>query len=138
GVYFIMGVIGWLQWQREDAENTTASDTQTVRRITWDTVPALLLGVSSGAIVLGYLLARYTNAALPYIDSSLAAMSIAATGLQIRKFIENWLMWIVIDVAYVVVYSVRGLEITAALYFIFTVLAALGWREWRTYSAVES
>ena len=74
---------------------------------------------------------RATDAALPYMDSSLTAASLAAQWMMTRKYVENWLVWIAVDVVYVPMFIYKRLYPTAALYAVFLVLAAMGWVQWR-------
>jgi len=91
----------------------------------------LLLLVAVGALALGTTLAARTDAALPYLDSALTLTSLAAQWLMTRKVLENWLLWIAVDVVYVPMFISRGLPATALLYAIFLVLAVLGYITWR-------
>ena len=84
-----------------------------------------------GAAGLGTFFARATDAALPYMDSSLTAASLAAQWMMTRKYLENWIVWIAVDVAYVPMFIYKRLYPTAALYAVFLVLAAMGWVQWR-------
>ena len=71
---------------------------------------------------------------LPYVDSGLATISLVAQWMMTRKILENWVLWIIADIAYVPMYIYKGLPVTAALYAIFLVLAVIGLRSWlRSY-----
>ena len=74
---------------------------------------------------------RITNADLPYLDSSLTSFSLVAQFYQTRKWIENWILWIAVDVIYVGMYIYKQLYLTAGLYGVFVILATLGYAEWR-------
>ena len=82
------------------------------------------------AVVLGSTLHRATDADLPYWDAGTAAGSLVAQWMQARKWLENWAVWIAVDVVYVGMYLVKGLAFMAGLYAVFIVLAVLGFREW--------
>jgi nicotinamide mononucleotide transporter len=75
-------------------------------------------------------MSRYTDAALPWLDATLTALSLVAQYWMARLYRVNWLLWIAVDLVYVGVYVVRHLPLTAALYAGFVVLAILGWRQW--------
>jgi nicotinamide mononucleotide transporter len=86
------------------------------------------------ALGLGTFLDRHTDAALPWVDSALTAGSLCAQWMMSRKYLENWALWIALDVAYVALFLNRGLHLTAFLYGAFLVLAARGHVEWsRSY-----
>ncbi len=126
-VYAIISVYGWWHWARGGAGETTLPVTRTPAR----QFGALAITAAVGSGVLGLVLARYTDAVLPWADATLSATSLVAQWMLTRKLIENWLVWIVLDVAYVAMFSLKHLWPTAALYAVFLVLACLGWRSWR-------
>ena len=68
---------------------------------------------------------------MPMLDASTTSFSLIAQWMQTRKCIENWLVWIVVDVAYVGMTLTQGLNLTAGLYFIYIALAVMGYRDWR-------
>ena len=75
---------------------------------------------------------RYnTDASLPYVDALTTSMSLIAQWMIARKKIENWLLWIVADVIYVGMYVFKHLYLTSLLYFIFIILAIIGWQQWK-------
>jgi nicotinamide mononucleotide transporter len=82
-------------------------------------------------LCLGLALKYRTDAALPFPDAATTAFSLAAQWMATRKWLENWLVWIVVDVAYVAVCVSQHLYAMAALYAVFLVLAVLGYKEWR-------
>jgi nicotinamide mononucleotide transporter len=90
----------------------------------WVTVTAAV------SVNLGWVMHRFTNAVLPYADAGIAGASVAAQILLAYRRIENWLLWIAIDVASIAVYINRGLYPTAGLYGGFLVLSLIGLREW--------
>jgi len=84
-----------------------------------------------GALLLGSLMATYTDAAVPWLDASLTAFSLVASVWAARKYVASWWLWIVLDVVYVGMYLFKDLHLTAGLYAGFILLALYGWREWR-------
>lgn len=133
-VYAVLCLYGWYAWLHGGAEHGALEVSRTPRRWRW---PLLLLG-SAGAALLGFLLQRRTDASLPYWDSSTTAFSLVAQWMQTRKWLENWLVWIVVDVVYVGMYLYKHLLPTAALYTVFLALAVMGVREWRKSLAREA
>jgi nicotinamide mononucleotide transporter len=125
-VYFVLSAYGWYEWKFGGANRTELR----VSRAT----PRLWIGLAAVNVVawltLGSLLAR-TNAALPWLDSLLSTTSLCAQLLMTRKVLENWAIWIVLDIVYVPTFLSRGLYATAVLYTIFLVLAVLGLRDWK-------
>ncbi len=91
-------------------------------------IPVLM---ATAGLLLGFALSRFTDASLPYMDSMLTAFSIAAQWMQTRKLLENWLLWLAVDVFYVSMFLYLGLYLTAGLYASFLFLAVLGYVQWR-------
>ena len=89
-----------------------------------------IVATAAVSLVLGFLMARYTNAASPYIDASIAGMSITAQLLLAWRKLENWLLWIVTDVVAIGLYLSKGLQPTAALYAVFLLLSIIGFTDW--------
>ncbi|MDE1145460.1 MAG: nicotinamide riboside transporter PnuC [Azospirillaceae bacterium] len=118
---------GWFHWWRgvrdEGAVVVVPLSTQAA-------IAGLVAG-AVGSVALGWAMARWTDAALPYVDATLAAFSLVAQYWTARKHIENWWLWIAVDVAYTAMYAVKDLCLTAGLYAGFIVLAVLGLRSWR-------
>jgi nicotinamide mononucleotide transporter len=86
---------------------------------------------AAGYVVLAWFLSRHTNSDVPHIDAFLTAGSIVGQFALARKFIENWWIWLVVDVFYVGLYLHKSLYLTAVLYAIFVVLCVAGLRTWR-------
>ncbi len=82
-------------------------------------------------LVIAALMARYTDAAAPYQDAAVAALSVLAQFLLSRRNQESWLVWIAVDLLAIELFFSRGLMPTAALYVIFLALAITGWFQWR-------
>lgn len=91
----------------------------------------LLAAGATYALGAGYLFARYTNAALPYYDSTTTAVSLVAQYQLSRRQLDNWLLWLGVDVVYVGLYWSRGLALTSLLYAVYLALAAYGYYQWR-------
>ena len=125
-VYFALCLYGWHAWLRGGPGDTSLVVSRAPRR--W----LLALGVAGVAValLLGFALRRFTDASLPFWDSSTAAFSLVAQGLQTRKWIENWPLWIAVDAVYVGMYVYKSLFLMAGLYFIFLALAVLGLVKW--------
>ena len=127
GGYLVLSVYGWWQWLRGGERHGQLRVSRTPLR--W----ALGLGafVVVATLGLGLYLGRGTDEALPFPDAATTAASLAAQWMTTRKWLENWLVWIVVNVAYVAIYLSQRLYPTAGLYALFLVMAVLGYREWR-------
>lgn len=124
--FFVVQGWGWWLWAR-------AGGLTHMVEVAWmgtrGRIAALAL-VAASALGIGWAMARFTDAALPYADATIAGASVVAQVLLSVRRVENWALWIAIDVLSVGVYIHRALYLTAGLYVIFLVLAVLGLREW--------
>ena len=126
-VYLALSFYGWYEWKFGGAGHSELPVTRTTRRQATRLVPIGLVG----AAALGLLLARTTDAALPWVDSGTAVTSLLAQWMMTRKLLENWLVWIAVDVVYVAMFIFKSLYLTAGLYAVFLVLAVSGYMQWR-------
>jgi nicotinamide mononucleotide transporter len=126
-VYIVLAAYGWWHWLHGGANRGTLAVSRAPMR------ELILLGLAFllGTAALSTVLARTTDASLPLADSALTAASLVAQYMMTRKYVECWLVWIVADAAYVVMFIYKGLWPTAGLYLLFTILAVVGWRHWR-------
>ena len=129
-VFFILAnVWGWTLWR--NAASTSINDTRVpVRWLDWSSRVVWLVVTAAISLNLGWLLHRYTNAAMPFADSAIAGASVAAQILLGYRRIENWVIWIAVDIAAVLLYIDRGLYPTAGLYGGMLVMSLFGLKEW--------
>ena len=126
-IFFIAFTLyGWWHWWRGVREEGEV-------RVEPLATPALLIAIAAGiagTAVLGEI-ARHLQAALPWLDAALASFSLVGSWWQARKHIANWVLWIVVNLAYIGEYIYKDLWITAVLYVGLVILAILGLRDWR-------
>jgi nicotinamide mononucleotide transporter len=126
-LYVVVSFYGWYLWRHGGKGHGRLAVSRTpVRWLVLLAAAAVLASVG-----LGLFLRHRTDAALPFPDAATTAFSLAAQWMATRKWLENWLVWIGVDVVYVAMYASQRLYPTAGLYAAFLVLAALGYREWR-------
>jgi nicotinamide mononucleotide transporter len=82
-------------------------------------------------LVLGYVIANYTPAAFPYLDTFTTVFAVFATYLVTQKVLENWLYWVVIDAISIYLYIEKGLIPTTVLFIIYVIIAAYGYFKWQ-------
>jgi len=83
------------------------------------------------AISMGSFFHYFTDADVPYLDASATSLSFIAQFLIARKKIENWLIWIVVNIMYVGIYLNKELYLYALLFTVYFILAVMGYREWK-------
>lgn len=124
--YIAVNLYGWWNWARSRAETGEVRVEQLghAARFAW------FAGCIVAAAAWGALMHRYTDAAFPWWDGSIAMLSIAAQILQSRRNWESWVLWILVDLAAVPLFAVKGLWLTAGLYLVFLALSAWGLIHW--------
>ena len=127
-VYVILNAYGWYHWLYGGKNRTELPVSRTSARLG---VFLIALG-AAGTALLGTILARKTDAALPYIDSLTTSTSLIAQWMKTRKLLENWIIWVAVDVIYIGMYIFKHLYPTAGLYLVWLVLSAMGYFQWRT------
>ncbi|KQO07813.1 nicotinamide riboside transporter PnuC [Sphingomonas sp. Leaf242] len=120
-------VYGWIVWAKgqDDAGEVVVVPLSPGR------LAAGLAAGAVGAIAIGWFTSRYTDAALPWMDSGLTSFSLVAQYWTARRHAASWLLWIAVDSLYVGMFVFKGLLPTAGLYAAMIVLAVVGYRRWR-------
>ncbi|HEX8847982.1 MAG TPA: nicotinamide riboside transporter PnuC [Gemmatimonadaceae bacterium] len=126
-VYAILSIYGWYEWLYGGEGHTELH----VTRTGWRLGLVLAAIAAAGSALLGVFLHHETDAALPFMDSFLSSTSLVAQWMMTRKLLENWLVWIGVDVLYVGMFIFKNLYLTAGLYAVFLALAVKGWLDWR-------
>ena len=133
--YLAMAAYGWHQWRGRGSRGE-----EVLRVSTWP-LSYHLFAIGTVLILVlvsGNLLAEYSDAALPHLDSLTTWGAVVATYMVARKILENWLYWFVIDAVSVGLYVNRGLLLTALLFVGYLVLIVIGYRSWRASMSVRT
>ncbi|MDN4058708.1 nicotinamide riboside transporter PnuC [Massilia sp. YIM B02769] len=132
-VFIAASVWGWYQWLRGTGETRLVVTRLRCAGWAW-----ALAGWALGFLALSWFLKTYTNTDVPRMDAFLTAGSLVGQLLLARKKVENWVIWIVVDVLYVGLYLFKDLHVTAVLYAVFVLLAARGLRAWSNIAQVKA
>ena len=124
GFFILMALYGWWTWSRSDSD--WVPEKSSIGQLMGGLVVALVFGAGSGFLHLTY----FPSVSFPFVDACLTGLSIYGTWLATRRKIENWLVWIGVDVVYVGIYLNKGLWGTAVLYSVFIALAIKGYIDW--------
>lgn len=119
-VFVIAAVLGWIGWEPTGAKSGRLSNRL---RIFW------IVGLILGWVALAPLLSRI-GAAATWVDSFLFVGSFIAQILMVLQKYESWPLWLVVDVVGTALYAQQGYWFTSLLYFIFTIVAIVGWKNW--------
>jgi nicotinamide mononucleotide transporter len=129
GYYVAMNAYGWYYWlyggRQRTADRLPVSFTPVQTR--W----ILVALVTASTLAMGWFLDNRTDADLPYWDSATTTMSFAAMWMTARKYIDNWIVWLVVDIIATGMYIFKGIEFYAVLYGVYLFMAVAGWRAWK-------
>ncbi len=125
--FFAINLYGWWNWSRaEKVDDGIQVLRMSVRaRLLW------LAGTAAAVLIWGIAMDRFTDAAAPFPDATVAGISVAAQILQSMRRVESWVLWIAVDCLAIGLFLSRGLEVTAALYALFLALAVVGLIQWK-------
>lgn len=131
--YLVIALYGWLAWKtgftifgsKGPAKELRISHTP---RNVW---MKILLAYATAQIFITWLLISYTDSTVPYADSFTTALSIVGMWMLARKYIEQWWVWCVVDVASSALYIYKGLYLTAILYAVYAIIAIFGYLKWK-------
>lgn len=128
--YMAMAIYGWYFW-RFGNKNDTGN--QQVPIISWSLEKHLKhsLIILLVALGLGYVMDNYTHADFAYLDSMTTCFSLLATYMVVKKVLENWLYWVIIDGASMYLYVNKGFYPTTVLFGLYTFLAIWGYMQWQ-------
>lgn len=131
--YMLMAVYGWYQWTRGGTNGGDLPHALAVRSMTGAQHALTITAIAVFSLVSGYLLGEHSTAAWPYVDSFTTWASVITTYLVARKYLQNWLYWIVIDTVSIPLYIDRGLNLTALLFVAYVIIAVVGYFKWRDH-----
>lgn len=133
-VCVILMIYGWYEWLHGGVQREELPVSRTPR---WAWIVGVIFGIVGSALVIA-IQVRYTDNPSPYVDSSLLVWNLVAQWMTARKWLENWIVWIVINTVSVPLYVTRGLWITAVLYVGLWILAVFGYFAWRRSLAASA
>lgn len=133
-VYVVLGFYGWWQWLR-GGENETPLPVRTVDR----PLALKLAGIGVVAVIIfGYISQYVLDAAFPWLDTITTVISLIAQYLLARKYLENWILWIVANSMYIYIYFAKGWTGYSGLMAVYTVMAVAGLYSWYKSMQAES
>lgn len=126
--YLVIAVYGYIAWSigSKRKEGPALRITHTPARMYVVLVCALAVIFA----VLAYILVNFTPSNVPYYDAFTTALSIVAMWMMARKYAEQWLAWLIVDAVCIGLYYYKQIYFYSALYAVYTVIAALGYRKW--------
>jgi nicotinamide mononucleotide transporter len=126
-IFFLAAQIwGWWLWLKVGDRGNQVP----VRRLDWTSRWVWLAAMAAISLNLSWVMATYTTASAPYVDTPIAVFSVGAQILLAYRRLENWVLWIAIDLVSILLYIYRDLEPTAGLYGGFLAMSLFGLKEW--------
>jgi nicotinamide mononucleotide transporter len=130
--YVFISIYGWYFWLKGGKKNSVGHQKKLPAR---KTPKNLLIHLLLATIIIYsgilFILLNYTNSTVPYMDSLTTALSITATWMLAKKYIEHWIIWIFVDLFSAGLYVYKELWPTVILFLVYTVMAVLGYLEWK-------
>jgi nicotinamide mononucleotide transporter len=127
--FFFLGqsVVGWITWKNhlEDKSHTKVETLSFIERLFW------LFTGAFGWLLVAFIMEYFTDASIPWIDSFVAVFSLIANWILAKRKIENWVIWIGVDLIYINLFIYKELYLSSGLYFILLILAIKGFRDWK-------
>ena len=124
--YVVMGIYGWSQWSASNASNPSFIVNTWSKYQHMITISIILVL----SLLSGFLLERYTDAALPFLDALVSWGAVVATYMVAKKLLENWIYWFVIDATSIFLFIERGLWLSAILFATYLVIIFFGYQSW--------
>ena len=134
-VFVVLAIYGWMKWLKKSNTSTPAVPFSHIPR---KSVIHMVIACVALFVMIRLALTQYTNSDVPNTDAFLTAASLVATYMSAHKWIENWLVWAVVDVIYIGLYLFKDLYLTALLYGLFVIFCIAGWRQWSKLMIAES
>ncbi|QCK13469.1 nicotinamide riboside transporter PnuC [Mangrovivirga cuniculi] len=129
--YFIMSIYGWYVWSRRDPNDPAHHTPVTINSTKENIISILMTGLFWVTIVM---ILSLTDSDVVYYDAFTSSVAMTGMYLMAKKKVENWIAWIITDLASVPLYIHKELAFTAFQYLVFLIMAVVGLIEWiKTY-----
>lgn len=132
--YIVAAVYGLLVWK---FFRSKSGNTMRIKHLPPKKYPSYLGLFVVSYIVIVYILIFYTDSDVPFLNALDTSLAVVGLILLARKYIEQWIAWIVVDFICVGLFIIKGIYFTAALYALYTVLAVYGYHVWKRKMAED-
>lgn len=126
-VFALTAVWGWMQWLRSTGTGEPILHSQ---RLSRKSAIKLIAACALLWLIIGLISLNFTDTDVPGTDALITALSLVGTWLLGRKYLENWPVWIIVNILSVALFASKGLWVTVILYAVFIAMAVIGWRVW--------
>ncbi|MBQ8778494.1 MAG: nicotinamide mononucleotide transporter [Alistipes sp.] len=126
--YILAGIYGLIAWRRGDKKSNSELKISYTPRVAWVAIVGVYVLLHATIYML---LVTFTDSNVPFWDSLTTSLSVVAYWLLSRKYVEQWLVWLAVDVITVGLYIYKDIPLTAGLYALYSALAIAGYMRWR-------
>ena len=126
--YILAGIYGLIAWRRGDKKSKSELKISYTPRVAWVAIVGVYVLLHATIYML---LVTFTDSNVPFWDSLTTSLSVVAYWLLSRKYVEQWLVWLAVDVITVGLYIYKDIPLTAGLYALYSALAIAGYMRWR-------
>lgn len=126
GYFLFTAIYGWYYWIKRKQEHK-----KPIVRFTLNEMLLAMGAIFVCSILLGLFLYHFTDTDVAYIDGTLASVSFVAQFLMTRKVLQNWIMWVIVDILYIPLFIYKDYFLTAILYAVLAFIAWLGYTDWK-------
>ena len=129
-IYYLGATIyGWLVWKYGGP--TKEQEELPITHMPAKNYIKAVIAFAIAFIVIAKVLIYYTDSNVPWCDAFTTALSIIGMWMLARKYVEQWWVWMIVDVACVGLYTYKELYFTATLYALYAIVAIFGWMNWK-------
>lgn len=132
--YFVMSVYGWVMWSIKTGNQKVRPITHNSKKDNFISIGFFIVSLVIIMLLLKFFKSedvQYWATAIPYIDAFTTAIFIVGMWLMALKKVENWIYWIVGDLISIPMYFYKGLVFTSFQFFVFLVIAVMGYIAWK-------
>ncbi|MDR0981660.1 MAG: nicotinamide riboside transporter PnuC [Culturomica sp.] len=128
--YLIAAVYGWLMWKYGNKTANTSSKELPITRMPLKYYLPLAAVLTATTLFIAWILIRFTDSNVPWLDSFTTALCIVAMWMLARKYVEQWWVWLLVDLITVGLYIYKELYFISGLYAVYSIIAIFGYRKW--------
>ncbi|WP_163717933.1 nicotinamide riboside transporter PnuC [Mangrovibacterium lignilyticum] len=126
--YVLVSLYGWYFWLKGNAASDSQLHVSSTPRKIW---LWLIFASVVFFMLIEFVLKNYTDSPVPVGDALTTSLSLVATWMLARKYLEHWLIWIFVDFFSAALYAIKGLWPTVVLFLVYTAMALVGYMKWR-------
>lgn len=129
--YTLAAIYGWIVWKFGHKHQQKEGEEMPITHMPKRLYPATILFFVVAWVVTWFVLSHYTNSNVPVLDGFTNALSFVGLWALARKYLEQWLFWILVDAVSCYLYVIKGIPFKASLYGLYVVIAVLGYFKWK-------